>query len=201
MKLRPRAGFIARLACTVPTWTAAQCRAWPTAARLHRATTHAQRAHAAHGLTSPRCMWLSNAGSAHALPRVVALHRWHGGKRRHKRWCKGSGEAHTSAQGGVDGMARRRARRSYGFWRWRPTHGGADGELWPVPERKTAAGALQLSDSRCFSEAPAWRRALVEREEDGEQRRPMRRENNGVASTPGRRKNNKRASPRRRRQF
>jgi hypothetical protein len=61
-----------------------------------------------------------------------------GGKQRHK----GSGEALTSARGGVDGVAQRRARRSYGF-RWRrPVHEEAEGEPWPVPERKTAVAAL-----------------------------------------------------------
>jgi hypothetical protein len=62
-------------------------------------------------------------------------------------------------------------------------------------------GDRELDDSGCFDEAPAWRRAPTEREEDGEQRRPMQRENNGAASTPGRRKNGKRASPRSRRRF
>jgi hypothetical protein len=130
MKQRPQAGFIAQSASIVPTWPAVQCRARPTTARFHRATTHAQRAHAAHSLTGPRCMRPRHAGSAHALPCAVVLHRWHddagSGWRQAKRWqatacdggkrqCKGSGEALTGAQGRVDGVARRRTRCSYGF--------------------------------------------------------------------------------------
>jgi hypothetical protein len=116
MKLRPRAGFIARPACIVPMWPIARCRAQPTTARLHRSTTHAQRAQAAHGLAGPRCMRPKHASSAHVLPCAMALRRRYGGASSGwrqamaydsgKRRRKGSGEALTSARGGVDGVAR-----------------------------------------------------------------------------------------------